>query len=57
MRKYTMAQEPVSQSKEEIQRRAESGSESKVQEGSSPKVKGENQDAPRQEKAPADPNE
>ena len=52
-----MSQEPVAESKEEIQRRSKGGSESKVQEGSSPKVKGENQEAPRQEKAPADPNE
>lgn len=52
-----MAQEPVAESKEEIQRRSESGSEPKVQGGSSPKVKGENQEAPRQKKAPADPNE
>ena len=52
-----MSQEPVSESKKEVQRRAESSKQSKVQEGSSPKVKGENQPPPRQEKAPADPNE
>jgi len=52
-----MSQEPVSESKKEIQKRAESEKESKVQEGSSPKVTGEHQPAPEQEKAPADPNE
>lgn len=49
--------EPVPQTREESEKRVESSAEPKHQEGSKPKETGERNEAPKQEKAAADPNE